>query len=545
MLMQRILFVAFLTTSIFAGIGVDAAQKPAKTSENAQSGAHRTIVFFGSESPIFLQMHLLVDGRNFDEWFASFLFQAVDTNRDGAITKMEMDAVPPDLLGRVAGGALMNAEDGLSAEQLRQTLTSHADELFAIEARRQAQSQAVQLLPKLDRNGDGHLDRDELASGTETLARRDLDDDETFSASELLPFNDPLNRTAVVMTQTADLPFAHVTVETTPAIVDRIMKRYGPVSIATEMLNDDETAQRIDANSDGRLEKSEIAKLLADPPNHVFVTINVPGRTFPRTRVSITVAPSIAKSVTVKDANAGKKQLVIEGVPIEFEARGGSRTNRMDHRQMIMVRYSSADKDKNRYLDEDEYNAFVGMVGQYGFGADFKAVDADSDGMVLRTEIKGHIERDAMLSQCRLVMRVASKARSLFQLLDANIDNRLSRREFRTGFGKVAGLDVNKDGRIGDNELASEFQLSFALGRPITFTSQANQAAPMNSADGRVPNISDLNGPRWFVRMDRNRDGDVSSREFLGTAEMFQQVDSDADGLIGLTEANAVGAPAQ
>ena len=91
MLIQRIIFVAFLTTSIFAGIGVDAAQKSVKTSKNAQSGAHQTIVFFGSESPIFLQIHLQVDGRNFDEWFASFLFQAVDTNRDGAITKMEMD----------------------------------------------------------------------------------------------------------------------------------------------------------------------------------------------------------------------------------------------------------------------------------------------------------------------------------------------------------------------------------------------------------------------------------------------------------------------
>ena len=541
MLIQRNTFVALLMAFVPAGLNFAAAQKPtSKKSNVTPSKANQTIVFFGSESPIFLQTHLMVDGKNFDEWFASFLFQAVDTNRDGSITKAEMKAVPPDLLGQVAGGALMNIDE-LSADRLRKTLSGHADELFSIEARRQAQSQAVQLLPKLDRNGDGHLDKDELASGTDTLARRDLDDDETFSASELLPFNDPLNRTAVVMTQTADLPFAQVTPATTEAIVDRIMKRYGPVSIAAERLQDDDAAKRVDANSDGRLEKNEIAKLLTNPPNHVSVAINVPGRTFPKTRVSVTVAPTIAKSVTVEDSTAGKKRLLVEGVPIEFEARGGSRTNRMDHRQMIMVRYSSADKDKNRYLDEDEYNMFLGMVRQYGFSSGFAAVDADSDGMLLRTEVKGHIERDAMLSQCRLVMRVASKAKSLFQLLDENIDNRLSRREFRTGFAKVADLDANKDGRIGDNELSSEFQLSFALGRPITFTSQASQNE-MNSADGRVPNISDLEGPRWFVRMDRNRDGDVSSREFLGTAEMFKKVDSDSDGLIGLAEAKAVGA---
>ena len=37
--------------------------------------------------------------------------------------------------------------------------------------------------------------------------------------------------------------------------------------------------------------------------------------------------------------------------------------------------------------------------------------------------------------------------------------------------------------------------------------------------------------------MDRNSDGDISRREFLGTAAQFRQLDADGDQLIDLDEA--------
>jgi hypothetical protein len=39
--------------------------------------------------------------------------------------------------------------------------------------------------------------------------------------------------------------------------------------------------------------------------------------------------------------------------------------------------------------------------------------------------------------------------------------------------------------------------------------------------------------------MDRNRDGDVSRREFLGPREAFDRLDRDRDGLIDPEEAAA------
>jgi hypothetical protein len=39
--------------------------------------------------------------------------------------------------------------------------------------------------------------------------------------------------------------------------------------------------------------------------------------------------------------------------------------------------------------------------------------------------------------------------------------------------------------------------------------------------------------------MDRNNDGDVSRREFLGTLEQFDRIDADRDGLIDSKEAES------
>ena len=62
------------------------------------------------------------------------------------------------------------------------------------------------------------------------------------------------------------------------------------------------------------------------------------------------------------------------------------------------------------------------------------------------------------------------------------------------------------------------------------------------SLDAILPGVSGLTGPEWFRRMDRNQDGDVSRREFLGTVSMFAEIDQNADELIDESEASALSA---
>ena len=44
-------------------------------------------------------------------------------------------------------------------------------------------------------------------------------------------------------------------------------------------------------------------------------------------------------------------------------------------------------------------------------------------------------------------------------------------------------------------------------------------------------------GPIWFQRMDRNMDGDLTWKEFLGPRHVFEELDADGDGLIDPVEA--------
>ncbi len=119
----------------------------------------------------------------------------------------------------------------------------------------------------------------------------------------------------------------------------------------------------------------------------------------------------------------------------------------------------------------------------------------------------------------------------LFRLLDRDNNRRLTLRERRQLGKSLAGLDRNSDGEIAGAELPTAIRLAVTRGLLAHQTLEEPIAASIELRDQeRKPT------PSWFADMDRNADGDLSRREFLGTPEQFSRLDRDSDGLINVKE---------
>ena len=142
------------------------------------------------------------------------------------------------------------------------------------------------------------------------------------------------------------------------------------------------------------------------------------------------------------------------------------------------------------------------------------------------------------VGRLRPTISVADNGRALFELLDANNDGRLTLRELRGAWARLAPYDHDGDGAISREEIPQQFQLTLqeAGVDPNAFPQQMVQQAVMTqpAAPARIER-----GPLWFRKMDVNGDGDVSPREFLGSLEDFKRIDTDGDGLISVEEAEA------
>jgi Ca2+-binding EF-hand superfamily protein len=103
----------------------------------------------------------------------------------------------------------------------------------------------------------------------------------------------------------------------------------------------------------------------------------------------------------------------------------------------------------------------------------------------------------------------------LFDLLDADRDGQLSVAELRNAKAVLA------NGLPGD--AAVSLVIVPGVAKP--------PAVPLTRTLAREA------GPAWFRALDRNGDGYVSPREFVGTPDQFKKLDRDGDGLISPEEA--------
>ncbi len=115
--------------------------------------------------------------------------------------------------------------------------------------------------------------------------------------------------------------------------------------------------------------------------------------------------------------------------------------------------------------------------------------------------------------------------------IDVNEDGRLTLREIWKAPERLAAFDRDGDGAISAGELAPTVRLAIGRGAAAHLPlAVVRSLHPPTAAPQVEP-------PAWFVRMDRNKDGDLSRREFLGGQQQFEVLDADGDQLISGFEA--------
>jgi Ca2+-binding EF-hand superfamily protein len=180
----------------------------------------------------------------------------------------------------------------------------------------------------------------------------------------------------------------------------------------------------------------------------------------------------------------------------------------------------------------------------------FKAIDRDANGMVFEKEVFDYLdayqELQSLAAMSCASISSAMEGKGLFEQLDANGDGRLSVRELRSAVTLLDDLDRDRDASIAKTEIPRCSTATFRTGpAPGGGSDELGYYASSRALliRGRSPRTVQPpqapKGPSWFVKMDRNGDGDVSRREFIGTEVQFKAIDADGDGLISLDEAEA------
>ncbi|MFN7805180.1 MAG: hypothetical protein ACK5TO_14260 [Planctomycetaceae bacterium] len=530
---------------------------PSVLAEESWASGER-FVYFAAQAPVFVRIDAQVDGESLAAGrrrYARKIIEQHDANGDGQLDRDEAARVPPLMRTGVAAEeySLVDtwvsvdahpADDRVTEAELDDYLNRILGSPLVLTSRPQRSGQQVDLLRLLDGDGDGGLAREELRAAGGILFRQDFDEDDILDADEVDGRSADGGFVPRAMTES---PLVSLATPADRELVSRqLLSRYGTVGASGERVFRWRRWKlgRLDGSDPVReLKPDELVSWLAEAFQD-DVVLGLRWNRKKRQRMEWYVdadSNGWAQTLPADTGTAPRLRLQLPGVAIDL-AVGRSAGTASDARNFFRTRLRQLDANKDRALDEQEFAGLGGDLQSNGLGTvPFKLVDTDRDGKVSDAELQALIDQDSAAQQTRIELVISHDSESLFEILAGRGDRRLTLRKLIEGHSRLEARDEDQDGVVRMSEITGKYRLSAEPGKPTMFRS-SNRMMMRGVLPQAMSAPPPASGPLWFQKMDRNRDGDVSAREFLGSADLFLRLDRDGDGLLSAEEA-ALAAP--